>query len=362
MPTNTTRLSHPLWALGLSLATLTVTASPARAGLAWVSSIEGRVELRRDGWSRSQRALTGTALYGPDILRPARGSRVVVICPNGRTRWTVPAGTISAVNNGCPGTPSRLRPQFGIGDLQGGSNSSIPYVITPRTDLVLSPRPLLRWNPVEGAKRYRVMLASRGETLWQIDTDRSEIPYPASQLELMPRQLYTLTVTADTGASSADEALALRFNVLAETQAEAAQAEIDAINAQDISDELKTLMLVQEVYPNYQLTAAAVNDLERLIASGVETAQVYRLLGDVYLKSGLRLLAEESYLEAVTIAMRSHTLEEQVRAQLGLGTLYSQVGERDSAMRQLRCAQAGAATLGDERMIESIDEALAGLM
>lgn len=370
MPTNPT-IQNPtsniqnslrlLSVLSLSLSAIALTALPVQASLARIISIEGEVELQRDSWTRFQRALPGTALYGPDLLQPERGSRVVVICPNGSTRWIVPAGTVSAVNNGCPGTPNRLRPQFGIGDLRGGSDPSIPYVIVPRTDGVLTPRPSLSWNPVEGAEGYTVTLEARGETVWQIETEQTEIPYPEDEPELTPRRLYTLAVVSDTGASSADEEPSLRFNLLAGEQAEAAQAEIDAIHALDISEELKTLILVEEVYPNYSLTAAAVRDLEGLLDSDVETAQVYRLLGDVYLKSGLRLLAEESYAEAVALATMSNVLEEQVLAQLGLGVLYREVEEPERARQQLQCAQAGAMELGDETLIESIDEELAKL-
>jgi hypothetical protein len=345
-------------ALTLALSATALLASPAQASLARILSIDGNVELQREGWSNFQRALPGTALYGPDLLQPERGSRVEVICPNGSTRWIVPAGTISAVNNGCPGTPARLKPQFGIGDLRGGSDRSIPYVIAPRSGAVLDARPTLRWNPVEGAEYYTVTLEAWGETVWQIETSSTEQSYPDDQPELMPQTLYTLTVETDIGVSSADEAIFLRFNVLAGEQAEAAQAEIDAIHALEISEELKTLMLVEEVYPNYQLTAAAIHDLERLIDSGVETAQVYRLLGDVYLKSGLRLLAEEHYAEAIARSIVSNALEERVLAQLGLGTLYREVDAPEQSRQQLRCAQEGAVELGDDQLIESIEEVL----
>lgn len=355
-------LRSAIWLLSTALTTFALAASPASTNLARIISVEGNVELQREDWNSFQRALPGTALYGPDLLRPERGSRVEVICPNGRTRWLVPAGTESAVNNGCPGTPNRLRPQFGVGDLRGGSDLSIPYVIAPRTGAVLSSRPSLRWNPVEGAKRYTVSLEARGETVWQIETDQTTLPYPEEQPELMPRRLYTITVVADTGASSADEEVSLRFNLLAEEQADAAQSELDAIDALDIADEIKTLMRVEEMYPNYHLTAAAVMELEQLLAAGVETTQVYRLLGDWYLKSGLRLLAEESYAVAIARATSSDVLEEQILAQLGLGILYQQVGELERAEQQLSCAQEGAMRLGDERLIDSINEALAGLM
>ncbi|MDJ0707191.1 MAG: tetratricopeptide repeat protein [Leptolyngbyaceae cyanobacterium MO_188.B28] len=344
-----------------ALLLLVLGSSTAWAGLARIMSIRGSVQLQREGWREFQPAYPGTALYGPDLLQPSRGSRVLVICPNGSTRWIVPAGTISAVNNGCPGTPSALKPQFGVGDLRGGSDPAVPYVIAPRRDSVLNPTPRLSWNPVEGAESYTAALQARGETLWRFETEQTEIPYPDSEPELAPRKLYTLVVTANTGSASTDEAVELRFNLLGGDQAGEAQAEIDAIRALDLPELLKTLILVEEIYPNYRLTAVAIADLTNLIDQGVETAQVYRLLGDVYLKSGLRLLAEASYGQAIGLAIPSGELEEQVLAQLGLGELYSQVDEPEKAIRQFQCAQAGATELGDESLISSIEEKLAGL-
>ncbi|MGG6242037.1 hypothetical protein ACQ4N7_25745 [Nodosilinea sp. AN01ver1] len=91
--------------LTLSVAGLGLALRPtvAHASLARIMTISGSVQLRREAWSEFRRANPGTALYGPDLLEPGRGSRIVVICSNG-SRWVVPAGTISAVNNGCPGT------------------------------------------------------------------------------------------------------------------------------------------------------------------------------------------------------------------------------------------------------------------
>lgn len=325
----------------------------AQASLARIMSISGSVELQRENWDSFQRVYPGTALYGPDLLRPSRGSRVVVVCPGG-SRWIVPAGTVSAVNNGCPGTPRALKPQFGIGDLSGGSDPKIPYVITPRLDTVLSTTPALRWNAVAEAETYTVSLQTRRGPLWEIVTDQAALPYPEDQEPLSPGTLYTLVVEADTGAVSTAEPPELRFNLLTGDQATSAAADIAAVEALDLSDMVKTLMLVEDVYPRYNLTGAAIHDLETLIATGCDSAKVRRLLGDWYLKSGLRLLAEENYQLALALAQATDNVEEQVFAQYGLGTLYNRVGEPDQAADFLEAAAAGATELGDTTLAEDI--------
>jgi len=347
-----------LLSLGIALATTSLVPSPAAANLARIISIDGEVQLQRDGWRSFQRALPGTALYGRDFLQPARGSRVLVICPYSRAQWSVPSGTISAVNNGCPNTPHRVRPQFGVGDLTGGSNPMIPYVMTPRDGWVLNSHPTLRWNPVDEAERYIVTLVAQNEPLWQIETELSSIPYPDGEPELVPDRRYSLRVETNTGVSSMNEEQPLSFSLLVGDEADAAQVEIDLINRLNVSEQVRTLILVEEIYPKYQLTAAAIHDLEALVSSGVETAQVHRLLGDLYLKSGLRLLAENHYGAAIDIATQGNEVEERVLAQLGLGTLYRQVGEAEQAAQQLRYAQEGASELEDERLMDSIRGAL----
>ncbi|PSR19414.1 hypothetical protein C8255_02055, partial [filamentous cyanobacterium CCP3] len=241
-----------------------------------------------------------------------------------------------------------------IGALRGGSAPAIPYVIAPRLDTVLSPTPALRWNPVEGAETYRVSLQTRRGPLWELETDQTAIPYPEDQPPLTPGTLYTLVVETDSRSSSTDDPPELRFNLLTGDRAAAAQTDIAAVEAMDLPDMVKTLILVEDVYPRYELTAAAMDALEGLVAAGCETAKVRRLLGDLYLKSGLRLLAEQNYDTALALALATENLEEQVLAQYGLGTLYARVEEPEKAIEYLEAAQAGALALGDTTLADDI--------
>ncbi|MEB3289504.1 MAG: tetratricopeptide repeat protein [Leptolyngbya sp.] len=347
---------HPRlpWIPALTLAALALFPSAAQASLARIISVQGSVEVQRATGTTFQPAFPGTALYGPDILRPRRGSRVMVVCPNGQSQWRVPAGTVSAVNNGCPGTPAALKPEFGVGDLRGGSDPAIPYVIAPRQDLVLSPTPTLQWNPVEGATQYTVSLRTRRGTLWEVTTPEATLPYPENQPPLSPGTRYTLVVEADTGAASTDEPPELAFNLLGGDEATEAAQQIAAVQALDLTELARTLILIEEVYPRYQLTAAAIADLETLISHGFELAQVRRLLGDIHLRSGLSLLAEANYLRAIALATATDNLEEQVMAQYGLGTLYRHTGNAEGAMEQLAAAQAGAEALGNATLAADI--------
>lgn len=349
------------WLSGFALTALALFPGAAQASLARIMSVQGSVEVQRATDTTFQPAFPGTALYGPDILRPSRGSRVMVVCPNGQSQWRVPAGTVSAVNNGCPGTPAALKPEFGVGDLRGGSDPAIPYVIAPRQDLVLSPTPSLQWNPVEGATQYTVSLRTRRGTVWEVTTPDSTLPYPEDQPPLSPGTRYTLVVQSDTGTVSTDEPPELAFNLLTGDEATEAAEQIAAIQALDLPELAQTLILIEEVYPRYQLTAAAIADLETLVSHGFEVARVRRLLGDIYLRSGLSLLAETNYQRAIALAIATDSLEEEVMAQHGLGTLYSRTGQTARAIAQLTAAQNGAIALGNATLAADIATELEGL-
>jgi tetratricopeptide (TPR) repeat protein len=169
---------------------------------------------------------------------------------------------------------------------------------------------------------------------------------------------YELVVTADTGSTSSDEDTGQLFQRFIGDEVEKAEAEIDAVQAMDLPDAIKTLVLVEEVYPKYNLTAEAIDALLTLIEQGTETAYIYRLLGDLYVKSGLQLSAEESYQTAIELAAAEPNLEEQTLTYLGLGTLYQTVNKSEKAKDALEQAQIGATELGDSDLVSSIEDQL----
>jgi hypothetical protein len=337
--------------------------SAASAQLARLHSISGsQVQLKRNGWTDFRRALPGTALYGDDLLRVRPGTVVVLVCPDRRVTNNVPAGD-SSVSRACPDTPRRVRPTFGVSETWSASDAALPYVISPWSGQVLTPRPLLRWNAVAGAQLYTATLKKRdGEAwaeVWTIQSDQTTLCYPASQPALELGEEYALQVVADSGAASWGEGEPGQvFSLIGGRERTDAEAAIAAVNAMDGSPELKTLILVEEVYPSYKLFAQGINDLLALIEAGTETVQLYRLLGDYFIRSGLELPTEQSYLKAIALAADTDNLEEQVRAQWGLGTLYNRVGRAEAAEATLREAQQGAIALGDADLLANIEAEL----
>ena len=338
---------------------------PVSASLARIHSIlEGQVELKRNGWQDFQRATPGTALYGDDDLRVTPGTEVILVCPDRTPRDFFPAGNYR-IGRVCPDAPRRVRPIFGISDTWSATDAQVPYVITPWSGQVLSPTPTLRWQAMADADLYRVTLQQRAgdrwSEVWTVKTDQPVLAYPINQPALQFGEEYALQVAVEGVAVSTIAAPTAVFNLVGGQQKTDAEAAIAAVNAMDAPDALKTLILVEEVYPNYQLFAAGMNDLLALIVEGTETAQIHRLLGDYGIRLGLALPTEQSYLQAITLANANGMLEEQVKAQWGLGTLYNRLGKSEQAREPLEQAQQGAQALGDADLLASIEAELAQL-
>ena len=351
--------------LGTTLLVWMALSAAAQARLARVHSVDGTLQLKRMGWESFQPVSPGAALYGDDLLLPDPGTTVVITCPDGKRSDKPPVpGLESSVNWSCPGTPrSDVRPSFGISEVWGGSDLAIPFVLTPRTDFVLDSTPTLRWNPVPDAEEYTVTLTSFGQELWSLTTDQTTLPYPDHEPELMADgTLYELVVTADTGTTSTDDETGQVFLRVVGDEVAEAEAEIAAVQAMDLPDDIKTLVLVEEVYPKYTMTGEAIDALLTLVDHGTETAHIYRLLGDLYVKSGLQIPAEASYQTATELAEVEPNLEEQTQAYLGLGTLYREVNEPEKARVALEQAQMGATELGDSQLISNIEDQLSRLL
>ena len=339
--------------------------SPAAlARFARIHSVSGTVYLKKTDWEEYQQVYAGRALRGDDLLKPDPGSRVIVTCPDGKQARKKPTpGLETSVNFLCPGTPrGDVRPSFGVSNVWGGSDPTIPFVLTPRSDFLWSATPTLRWNPVPDAQEYTVTLTTPQGEEWQLTTNQTTFLYPENKPEIRADgTLYELVVAADTGTASTDEGLGLKFIRTLGADISTVEDEIAQVQAMDLPDDTKTLVLVEEVYPNYNLTTEAINDLLGLIEKCTETAHIYRLLGDLYVKSGLQIPAEESYQKALELATTETNLEEETLAYLGLGTLYQAINEPDKALEVLQQGELEAIALGDIKLITSFEELLSRL-
>jgi hypothetical protein len=349
----------------LSASSWSVLAVPAFAqSRARLYSVEGgTAQLMRPNWSTFYDTAPPTQLNSNDLLRVEPGVDVFLLCPGGDLQGPIQAGD-SNVGSTCLSMPRSVRPSFGISNHWSASDANVPYVISPWSGQVLTPTPMLRWNATNCEQtKYQVTLQQRaGEgwvDVWTVVSEHSSMDYPADQPALEPGEEYILRVaigeTVEPLETPAETAV---FSLMGGEERQAAMAAIASVNALEINPATKTLILVEDVYPQYKLFAQGIDELSALIESGTENANIYRLLGDYYIRSGLALPAQESYSSAIALAAASENLEEEVLAKWGIGTVYGRIGEDAQAQTYLQQAQALATTLGDPDLIAGIEAEL----
>ncbi len=318
----------------------------------------GKVELIKEDSSHSQPAFEGTEVRPGDLLKPSPGVRVRIGCDDGITN-TVPAGVTTGVNTICRQSLER-DPIKNIFKPRPG-NSYIPYIISPRATLLLTDKPILRWNGATGANRFRVTVRGRGLN-WTAEFDRDrvcqgnicEVVYPGDP-PLQPGVGYKLVISTDTNRSSTEDTTPrLGFNLIDQGDAEEVKTIAQRIEKQDLSNQTKVLFLARR-YADYNLIAEAIETLEKL-PKDKKIAPVYRLLGDLYRRIALILEAEVQYLEAVELAKASENMAEFAAAKAGLGEVRYARGNGEEGIALLEEAKGIYEQLDDRQRVSELEE------
>ena len=308
-----------------------------------IVGVQGDAAVKRAGWRDYAPALFGAPLRRGDLLRLGSAGSATVACADLK---------LATVEGGVSGYPCQTAPRTPLvyeGTLLNptrGDNGSgdTPLVISPRKTKLLNPRPVLRWQPMPGAKSYKLSL--RG-TNWIAEmSGASELPYPDSAPALQPGVTYRLVVTAGDRSSSEEPGAGLGFSVLGAAEAKAVKEAEAKIRALSLT-ETATALLIANVYATNGLYAEAVEGLERL--PGPQEPAVLRLLGDLYISTGLNRLAEERYTTALARSEALSDVEGMAQAQHALGRIYEALGNPAEARRHLSDALALYDRLGDAK-------------
>ncbi len=151
---------------------------PAYPGFNLLFVLDGEVGLKRKNWSNFKPAFFGARLFRRDQVKMGKDAVAVVLCDN-LTTWTPPPGAPSGLNNGCPSAPEPILTSPGgwFFNTKGAHSPLIPYIIRPRGTRLLDGKPMLRWNPLPGARFYEVRI-NGGKRTWNATTQETEIVYP----------------------------------------------------------------------------------------------------------------------------------------------------------------------------------------
>ncbi len=167
----------------------------------------------------------------------------------------------------------------------------IPHIITPRGNLVLNNKPILRWYSVQGIDSYSVQVKGPRVNWEQPSVKDSWIVYGGPSLQ--PGKTYLLTVDANNGHPVSRQT----FTMLTEDKAKSVRAEVTKIEQQMPNGVAKSLAVAQ-LYLKYGLNADALDKLEALATENSQNVEVYCTLGNLYKNMDLPDLAAFPYEKA----------------------------------------------------------------
>ncbi len=234
------------------------------------------------------------------------------------------------------------------------SPTDIPYVISPRNTLLLSNQPKLRWNSLLDAKSYTVSLVKGDKTVWETTVGKNEVVYPGKPV-LEAGVEYLLSVKADSGKSSAEVQESARgFRLLPTSVAQVVKVAIAQLNSQQIPQKVRGLASAY-IYSGADLKSEAIETLEAMVAGGVKDVSVHHQLGNLYWLTGVSLLSEINYKEAVKLAKSSQDLPELAEISSALGRLYVAIGEKGEAVKWFSQARDVYKALGNTLRVRELN-------
>jgi tetratricopeptide (TPR) repeat protein len=353
--------------IGLSSIATTTLAASNRISNGQVIHTSGEVQLERQN-GQIVRPTAGTRIYPGDKLRTAQNGQLTIQCADLGIKSIAPSENQL---NSCLLAKKRSKSDCSAdlikcpdrGDDKITWNSApIPYIISPRNTKLLNNKPILRWNPVAGATSYKVSLRENGAKLnWEMTVSGTEAVYPGEPA-LKPGASYKLIVETNTGISS-ENAVGegdIEFSLLDESEVNKVKSEVGAIDKQVPNESAKKLA-ISTIYLNTNLIAEAIDNLENLLKTGVETPPIYSTLGDLYLERLQLIPQAEFYYSKAINAAKPDDIEELTAARYGLGQVHSSMRNDREAMEYLRIAKDGFQSLGDLPMVEKVEKQLRDL-
>lgn len=346
--------------------------------VASIVSIQPEVEVKRKDTSRLEPAAFGMLLVEGDIINTYAHAAASIVCKNGNAYKLEQQSNLQV---DCEDTANahfvgQLTSTLGgqlVSAAEGitltlasnttrgsrSEQSQIPFLLIPRNTFITDTRPTFQWQPVPGARGYRLTvnpLGGSGKT-WSIETTATSLPYPADGPSLAPGSRNSVTLVTLENDRAADKTL---LQVLDKTRlAELAKAEAE-IRALPLDEAAQTYLLAQ-LYRQRELWAAAIAHLEQLLSSpplqgeGLGVGSTLRQqLGDLYFQVGLYTQAEENYQAALTTTEASGDLSGQAAASAGLARVAYAFEETKPALEYLSAAEALYRQVGQTEQAERI--------
>ena len=233
------------------------------------------------------------------------------------------------------------------GDPRSGTYEIIPYVITPRNTTILTHTPRFEWNPIPDALTYTVTLRGpHGVILWEDTFNDTSITY-AGNPRLLPGVGYSITIEAEVAGEHGDrktvrstkEGVAgLAFYLLPEVAERQLNVDLAAVEAMNLAP-LEAALERANIYRNYDLMSNAIALLESTSQDVAASADLYRLLGELYLQIGLNTNAQTAFTEAKSLASATGDLTTEADVNVFLAYIALRERSSEETIRLLEEAQ-----------------------
>jgi hypothetical protein len=295
----------------------------------------GVVRLKRDGWKDFVPVAAGARLQPTDLLEAEGSATVLCAGPQVKTltalgRTPCPTDRGSFVYDGARFSSSQ----------RAAIPQDLPYILHPRSTLVLDNRPLLIWHDSGAAPYSATIVDGAGERVWeQAGVTGTPLQYPEVAPALQPGADYLLIVQDARGKTSEDDpAKGLGFRVLSPEARSAVEQRRDAILALGELDDSSRQLALAVSYATWTgeggrgLWGETWQILEQVVLTR-DTSAVRLWMGDVLRAISLPDEAEATYQEALRQAEASGDRASQAAAEAGLWRVSGEQTRLDAALR-----------------------------
>jgi hypothetical protein len=327
-------------------------------GFHLVTESQGDVKSQRKG-QKVQPVHVGDRLRTTDKLLLGKGGRAKVLCQNLATWSPNKAGSFE-IATGCKVSGRSVLQSVNSDRIptRSSNDPKIPYIISPRNTKIIESEPLLKWNPVAGAKSYRVSVTGP-DVNWDTTVTQSQVVYGGTD-PLKPRIRYRVMVTAESGESSNSDVVT-GFERLDDVAVTQLKSDIAAVLEQKDLSEEATVLAITHLERSNELYGSAIDRLEQWLNQGNQSAAIYQLLGDLYLQVELPRLARKPYIEGLKLMRQSKKMTDEATTLSNLGEIDELLGELREAIFWLKSAKNIYQQLADEERVQTTEIKLSDL-
>lgn len=173
--------------------------------IGYLIDVRGDVSIHRRNATQASPASVGAEVHAGDTLRVKKNAKARILCPDLTTTWEPVPQTTSGVFERCSDLTERIRSRQEQQALGLRSADSAPWIRTPSNSAISTATPILRWEPIPRAVRYRVSLLENAiprRTVWgPALVDGTSVRY-AGREALVAGVEYVVRVEAEGGAEA----------------------------------------------------------------------------------------------------------------------------------------------------------------